>query len=72
VFCSFAIKRSLPTGMWLPCARTIGLERLLPRRPERLAKLAVARVIELAAKLATARRLSDGAAASPLSSSFGG
>src|ERR1700747_2851828 len=46
----------------LGMARKLGLDRLLPHRPTRLAKLAlamiVARVVEPAAKLATARHLS--------------
>src|SRR5512147_2155839 len=52
------IERSLPHGhvaAVLGALRAIGLDRLLPRRPERLAKLAlaliVARVVEPAAKL---------------------
>jgi hypothetical protein len=68
-----AIERSWPHGhvaAVLGMARRLGLDRLLPRRPERLAKLAlaliVARVIEPAAKLATARQLSEATAAHSL------
>ena len=64
------ILRSLPHGhvaTVLGMTRKLGLERLVPRRPERLARLAlalvVARVIEPAAKLATARQLSEATAA---------
>lgn len=67
------IERSLPHGhvaAVLGMARKLGLDRLLPRRPERLATLAlgmiVARVIEPAAKLATARQLHDATAAHSL------
>jgi Transposase DDE domain len=67
------IDRSLPHGhvaAVLGMARKLGLDRLLPRRPERLATLAlamiVARVIEPAAKLATARQLHDATAAHSL------
>ena len=63
------IERSLPHGhvaAVLGLVRNVGLDRLLPRRPERLAKLAlaliVARVVEPAAKLATARQLSEATA----------
>src|ERR1700678_4811713 len=59
----FQIERSLPHGhiaAVLGMTRKLGLDRLLPGKPERLAKLAlamiVARVIEPAAKLATARQ----------------
>ena len=64
-----AIVRALPHGhvsAALGTARRIGLDRLLPRRPERRRKLAlaliVARLIDPAAKLATARgaRRDDG------------
>lgn len=68
-----AIERSLPHGhiaAVLGMARKLGLDRLLPRRPSRLAKLAlamiVARVVEPAAKLATARQLSEATAAHSL------
>ena len=59
-----AIVRALPHGhvsAALGTARRIGLDRLLPRRPERRRKLAlaliVARLIDPAAKQATARAL---------------
>ena len=65
-----AIVRALPHGHVLAAlgtARQIGLERLLPRGPERRRRLAlaliVARLLEPAAKLATARAL-DAATAS--------
>lgn len=67
------IERSLPHGhiaAVLGMARKLGLDRLLPRRASRLAKLAlamiVARVVEPAAKLATARQLSEATAAHSL------
>jgi hypothetical protein len=60
------IERSLPHGhvaAVLGVAKKFKLDKLLPSAPERLAKLAlamiVARVIEPAAKLATARQLSE-------------
>ena len=69
----FAIERALPHGhvvAVLGTLRLIGLDRLLPRRPERLATLAlaliVARVVEPAAKLATARQLSEATASHSL------
>jgi len=72
------ILRSLPHGhvaAVLGMTRKLGLDRLLPRRPERLAKLAlalvVARVIEPAAKLATARQLSAVSAAHSLGAVLG-
>jgi hypothetical protein len=72
------IDRSLPHGhvaAVLGMARKLGLDRLLPRRPFRLAKLAlaliVARVIEPAAKLATARQLSEATAAHSLGAVLG-
>jgi len=56
-------------------ARKLGLDRLVPRRPERLATLAlalvVARVLEPAAKLATARQLSEPSAAHSLGAVLG-
>src|SRR4029453_12807855 len=68
-----AIERSLPHGHVagvLGAAPRRGLDRLLPPRPARLATLAlalvVARVIEPAAKLATARQLSEATAAHSL------
>jgi hypothetical protein len=73
-----AIERSLPHGhvaAVLGMAKKLGLDRLLPRRPERLARLAlaliVARVIEPAAKLATARQLSEATAAHALGAVLG-
>jgi hypothetical protein len=73
-----AIERSLPHGhvaLVLGVARKLGLDRLVPRRPERLAKLAlaliVARVLEPAAKLATARQLSEASAAHSLGALLG-
>jgi len=67
------IERSLPHGhvaAVLGMARKLGLPKLLPGSPKRLAKLAlamiVARVIEPAAKLATARQLSEATAAHSL------
>jgi hypothetical protein len=72
------IERSLPHGhvaAVLGMARKLGLDRLLPRRPARLAKLAlalvVARVLEPAAKLATARQLSAATAAHSLGAVLG-
>lgn len=72
------IERSLPHGhvaAVLGMVRTLGLDRLLPKRPDRLAKLAlalvVARVVEPAAKLATARQLSESTAAHSLGSVLG-
>ena len=73
-----AIERSLPHGhvaAVLGFARKLGLDRLVPRRPERLATLAlalvVARVLEPAAKLATARQLSEPSAAHSLGAVLG-
>jgi hypothetical protein len=67
------IERALPHGhvvATLGMVRQLGLDRLLPRRPERLATLAlaliVARVVEPAAKLATARQLSGATASHSL------
>jgi hypothetical protein len=72
------IERSLPHGhvaAVLGTARKLGLDKLLPRQPRRLATLAlamiVARVIEPAAKLATARQLSEATAAHSLSAVLG-
>jgi Transposase DDE domain len=72
------IERSLPHGhvaAVLGTLRAIGLDRLLPRRPDRLAKLAlaliVARVVEPAAKLATARQLSEATASHSLGALLG-
>jgi Transposase DDE domain len=73
-----AIERSLPHGHVAAVLGTVlrlGLDRLLPRRPDRLAKLAlglvVARVIEPATKLATARQLSEATAAHSLGAVLG-
>ncbi len=67
------IERSLPHGhvaAVLGMAKKLGLHKLLPGLPKRLAKLAlamiVARVVEPAAKLATARQLSEATAAHSL------
>src|SRR6202165_2564202 len=67
------IERSLPHGhvaAVLGMARKLGLHQLIPDKPERSARLAlaliVARVIEPAAKLATARQLSEATAAHSL------
>jgi Transposase DDE domain len=72
------IERSLPHGhvaAVLGLVRRAGLDRLLPRRPERLAKLAlaliVARVVEPAAKLATARQLREATASHSLGAVLG-
>jgi hypothetical protein len=72
------IERALPHGhvaAVLGLARKLGVERLLPRRPGRLATLAlalvVARVLEPAAKLATARQLSEATAAHSLGAVLG-
>ena len=69
----FEIERALPHGhiaAVLGMARKLGLDRLLPHRPTRLAQLAlamiVARVVAPAAKLATARQLSPATAAHSL------
>jgi hypothetical protein len=72
------IERSLPHGAVaavLGAAKKLGLHRLLPKSPARLAKLAlamiIARVIEPAAKLATARQLSEETAAHSLGAVLG-
>jgi hypothetical protein len=72
------IERSLPHGhvaAVLGLVGNVGLDRLLPRRPERLAKLAlaliVARVIAPAAKLSTARQLSEATASHSLGAVLG-
>ena len=72
------IERSLPHGhiaAALGTAKKLGIHRLLPKSPARLAKLAlamiVARVIEPAAKLATARQLSEATAAHSLGAVLG-
>jgi hypothetical protein len=74
----FEIERALPHGhvaAVLGQVRQLGLDRLLPRRPERLGKLAlaliVARVIEPAAKLSTARQLSEATASHSLGAMLG-
>jgi hypothetical protein len=74
----FEIERALPHGhiaAVLGTVRAIGLDRLLPHRPDRLAKLVlaliVARVVEPAAKLATARQLSAATAAHSLGAVLG-
>lgn len=74
----FEIERALPHGhvaAVLGTVRAAGLDQLLPRRPERLAKLAlaliVARVVEPAAKLATARQLSEATASPSLGALLG-
>jgi hypothetical protein len=74
----FTIERAVAHGhvaAVLGTVRKLGLERLLPRRPDRLAKLAlamiVARVVEPAAKLATARQLSEATAAHSLGAVLG-
>lgn len=74
----FEIERPLPHGhvaAVLGQVRQLGLDRLLPRRPERLGKLAlaliVARVIEPAAKLSTARQLSEATASHSLGAVLG-
>ena len=72
------IERSLPHGhvaAVLGTARKLGFDRLLPQRPARLLKLLlamlVARVIEPAAKLSTARQLSQASAAHSLGAVLG-
>ena len=74
----FEIERALPHGhvaAVLGQVRQLGLDRQLPRRPERLGKLAlaliVARVIEPAAKLSTARQLSEATASHSLGAMLG-
>ncbi len=74
----FEIERALGYGhvaAALGTLRRIGLDQILPRRPERLARLItamiVARVIEPAAKLATARQLSDATASHALGALLG-
>jgi hypothetical protein len=72
------IVRSLPHGHVLAAlgtARRIGLERLLPRAAERRSKLAlalvVARLLEPASKLATARALDETTALNSLGATLG-
>jgi hypothetical protein len=74
----FEIARSLAHGhvaAVLGAVRRLGLDRALPKGPERRAKLVlamiVARVIEPAAKLATARQLSEATAAHSLGAVLG-
>jgi hypothetical protein len=74
----FEIERALSYGhvaAALGTLRRIGLDQILPRRPERQARLItamiVARVIEPAAKLATARQLSDATASHALGALLG-
>jgi hypothetical protein len=74
----FVIERALAYGhvaAALGTLRRIGLDQLLPRRPERMARLIlamiVARVVEPAAKLATARQLSDATASHALGALLG-
>ncbi len=74
----FEILRSLPHGhvaVVLGMASKLGLARLLPQRPQRQARLAlaliVARVLEPAAKLATARQLSEASAVHSLGAVLG-
>ena len=74
----FEIERALAYGhvaAALGTLRQIGLERILPRRPDRQARLItamiVARVVEPAAKLATARQLSDATASHALGTLLG-
>ena len=74
----FEIERALGYGhvaAALGTLRRIGLEQILPGRPDRLARLMtamiVARVIEPAAKLATARQLSDATASHALGALLG-
>lgn len=72
------IVRALPHGHVLAAlgtARRLGLDRLLPRAPERKRQLAlaliVARLIEPAAKLATARALDEATASHSLGAALG-
>ncbi len=72
------IVRALPHGhvaAALGTARRIGLDRLLPVGPERRRRLAlaliVARLLDPAAKLATARALDEGTASHSLGASLG-
>ncbi len=74
----FEIERSLAHGhvaAVLGTLRRLKLDQALPQRPDRMAKLIVAmivaRVIEPAAKLATARQLSDTTAAHSLGAVLG-
>ena len=74
----FEIARALAHGhvaAALGTARRLGLDKMLPKGPERRAKLTlamiVARIIEPAAKLATARQLSEATAAHSLGAVLG-
>ena len=74
----FEIARALAHGhvaAALGTARRLGLDKMLPNGPERRAKLTlamiVARIIETAAKLATARQLSEATAAHSLGAVLG-
>jgi transposase len=74
----FEIARALTHGhvaAALGTVRRLGLDRVLPKGPERRAKLIlamiVARIIEPAAKLATARQLSEATAAHSLGAVLG-
>jgi len=74
----FEIARSLAHGhvaAVLGTVRRLGLEKALPQRPDRRVKLIlamiVARIIEPAAKLATARQLSEATAAHSLGAVLG-
>src|SRR5271166_3692120 len=65
----FEIARALAHGhvaAVLGTVRRLGLDKALPNGPERRARLIVARIIEPAAKLATARQLSEATAAHSL------
>ncbi len=74
----FEIARALAHGhvaAALGTARRLGLDKILPKGPERRARLIlamiVARIIEPAAKLATARQLSEATAAHSLGAVLG-
>ena len=74
----FEIARALAHGhvaAALGTARRLGLDKILPKGPERRARLilamTVARIIEPAAKLATARQLSEATAAHSLGAVLG-
>ena len=74
----FEIARALAHGhvaATLGAARRLGLDKILPKGPERRARLIlamiVARIVEPAAKLATARQLSEATAAHSLGAVLG-
>jgi len=74
----FEIERALAHGhvaAALGTVRRLGLDKILPKGPERKAKLIlamiVARIVEPAAKLATARQLSEATAAHSLGAVLG-